>query len=214
MTLIKTIDARFQSGNSVPVERVHITAEEWVELKASMQAVQESVIPDGYKVIRIELWQSIRALVLHGTDWNEGTHAKIYRPLISSMVKNPAYFDAAPSQAESVPKEPWQKIAEGLDAERKEIMAEIHWPECWDTACYDTLASAMAELYTHFKCSDEDCAVPLPVNAELQTALQAREQRLVEALKVAAARFEYTGDIWSANDCTKAIAESTRGEQG
>ena len=32
MTLIKTIDARFQSGNSV-----HITAEEWAELKAALK---------------------------------------------------------------------------------------------------------------------------------------------------------------------------------
>jgi hypothetical protein len=32
--LIKKIEDRFKSGNSVPVERVHITVDEWRELRA------------------------------------------------------------------------------------------------------------------------------------------------------------------------------------
>jgi len=31
----------------------------------------------------------------------------------------------------------------------------IHYPECWDTAAYPTLKSALEEVYASFKCSDE-----------------------------------------------------------
>lgn len=35
----------------------------------------------------------------------------------------------------------------------------IHYPECWDVAAYPTLADALSEVYHHFKCSNDDCAV-------------------------------------------------------
>ena len=34
------IDARFRSGNSVPVERAHITADEWTVLRAALEAAE------------------------------------------------------------------------------------------------------------------------------------------------------------------------------
>lgn len=33
MTIIEKVDLRFRSGNSVPITRAHITAEEWAALK-------------------------------------------------------------------------------------------------------------------------------------------------------------------------------------
>lgn len=41
MTLIKTIDARFQWGTEHTEGSVHITAEEWAELKESLSAQSE-----------------------------------------------------------------------------------------------------------------------------------------------------------------------------
>lgn len=38
MTLIEKIDARFRSGNSVPVERANITASEWAALKELVES--------------------------------------------------------------------------------------------------------------------------------------------------------------------------------
>lgn len=33
----------------------------------------------------------------------------------------------------------------------------IHYPECWDTAAYPTIESALHEITAWFKCSNEDC---------------------------------------------------------
>ena len=38
MELIERIDLRFRSGNSIPVERAHITADEWSALKRMADA--------------------------------------------------------------------------------------------------------------------------------------------------------------------------------
>ncbi|MCL1618358.1 hypothetical protein [Ralstonia pseudosolanacearum] len=38
------------------------------------------------------------------------------------------------------------------------IAAAIHYPDCWDTAAYPTLAHALTELYVWFKCASENCA--------------------------------------------------------
>lgn len=32
----------------------------------------------------------------------------------------------------------------------------IHYPECWDTAAYPTVESALAEVYAAFRCTNED----------------------------------------------------------
>lgn len=39
-----------------------------------------------------------------------------------------------------------------------DLEAAIHYPECWDTAAYPTVESALAELCAFFKCSNADCA--------------------------------------------------------
>ena len=45
-----------------------------------------------------------------------------------------------------------KEIAE-KDAEIKRIADAIHWPDCWDTAAYPTLLSAIQEI----GCNPEDC---------------------------------------------------------
>lgn len=34
------------------------------------------------------------------------------------------------------------------------LAAAIHYPDCWDTAAYSTLADALAAVYEHFRCSE------------------------------------------------------------
>ena len=36
-----------------------------------------------------------------------------------------------------------------------EIAAAIHYPNCWDTATYPTLESAIWEIVADFKCSND-----------------------------------------------------------
>lgn len=38
----------------------------------------------------------------------------------------------------------------------EQVAKWIHYPECWDTAVYPTLADAMAEIAASFKCSNQD----------------------------------------------------------
>jgi hypothetical protein len=48
--IIKAIDARFVSGNSVPVERAHIKRDEWIELHAAlahMKPIDYTITPAG-----------------------------------------------------------------------------------------------------------------------------------------------------------------------
>lgn len=42
MNLIEQIDLRFRSGNSIPIERAHVTAEEWTEIRAFIFLAEEA----------------------------------------------------------------------------------------------------------------------------------------------------------------------------
>ncbi|NKA72506.1 hypothetical protein GO285_01384 [Ralstonia solanacearum] len=37
------------------------------------------------------------------------------------------------------------------------LAASIHYPECWDTAAYPTIESALAETGEDFQCTNDDC---------------------------------------------------------
>lgn len=54
--------------------------------------------------------------------------------------------------------------AERLNAEVAEIARAIHYPECWDTVTYPTLAEALDEMYAWFKCSNDGCRRKLTPN--------------------------------------------------
>lgn len=47
------------------------------------------------------------------------------------------------------PKEPSQD-------ERKALAEAIHYPDCWDTAAYPTLADALSEVAASFRCTNQD----------------------------------------------------------
>lgn len=40
--------------------------------------------------------------------------------------------------------------------EHKALADAIHWPDCWDTAAYPTLASALSEVVASFRCTNQD----------------------------------------------------------
>ena len=50
-----------------------------------------------------------------------------------------------------------QKTIEELTAERERIAMNIHYPECWDTMAYPTLADAVIEITS---CDPEQCNHP------------------------------------------------------
>ena len=65
-----------------------------------------------------------------------------------------------------------KKEAEQLEAEKKAISDDIHYPGCWDTACYETLLSAIHELFASCgSCHEIDC----PENETLSEPLHCPE---------------------------------------
>jgi hypothetical protein len=59
LEFVKRLDARFVSGNSVPIERTHITADEWFSLRQYAQKVDLASI-------RASLPQPAQASVVEG----------------------------------------------------------------------------------------------------------------------------------------------------
>jgi hypothetical protein len=47
MNIIEQIDARFVSGNAVPVSRTHLTADEWQQIKAELAKVREYALEEA-----------------------------------------------------------------------------------------------------------------------------------------------------------------------
>ena len=57
-----------------------------------------------------------------------------------------------------------------IDVLECRIASSIHYPECWDTACYTSVDEALHEMYAWFKCTNDDCAqkrTDLQHNAEI-----------------------------------------------
>lgn len=83
MTIIKTIDARFQSGGLIhPSGSVHITAEEWAELKARLVADDDlaaklgcrgrpDVVPSAIDSLNAEVRQHMNQAMANGQKANE-----------------------------------------------------------------------------------------------------------------------------------------------
>ena len=63
----------------------------------------------------------------------------------------------------------WTRVQDG------DVASAIHYPDCWDTACYPTLASALSEMYAWFECSNDDCERPTSPAAEKHTESEASE---------------------------------------
>ena len=45
------------------------------------------------------------------------------------------------------------------EKEKEPAATSIHYPDCWDTACYPTLRDAIKEIGS-FKCTNDDCSQP------------------------------------------------------
>ena len=67
-------------------------------------------------------------------------------------------------------------IESARDTQWQKMMKEyMHYPECWDTAAYPTLESAMHENSAWFKCTNQDTHPAPDHTALLRQALEALE---------------------------------------
>lgn len=111
-----------------------------------------------------------------------------------------AWWRLSSGDHENLFDEATDRIAE-LEAQINRIAKNIHYPECWDTGAYPTLADAVCEITG---CDPDQCTHPqdIPITS---TKLEAQNKRLLEALKHAALIISWNDVI--PDDIKEAIAE-------
>lgn len=65
------------------------------------------------------------------------------------------------------PQEAWEAWQARAALACAPVAAAIHWPDCWDTAAYPTLESALAATYATFRCQNTDTH-PAPDEGDLE----------------------------------------------
>ena len=90
--------------------------------------------------IRQAAEMALDALELECTDIN-GNKVDLVNPAIEAL-----------RQALAEPEQEPEK-------EKEPAATSIHYPDCWDTACYPTLRDAIKEIES-FKCTNDDCSQP------------------------------------------------------
>ena len=81
------------------------------------------------------------------------------------------------------------------------IAAAIYYPECWDTAAYPTVESALSEVYAHYRCTEHDApaGVPMPKPVAYgfgNTAITGHTNRLMMVRIDIPGGDQYAGAFW------------------
>ncbi len=69
-----------------------------------------------------------------------------------------AWKQTAQNKDRKLGEEMTARINDRIAARVGSLEGAIHYPACWDTAAYPTLADALSAVYDHFKCSECDPA--------------------------------------------------------
>ncbi len=79
MDAVAAINARFSSGNSVPVDRAWVTYAEWKNLQFALSLALTP--PEGYVLVPVE---PTEAMLNEGYGWVDGTGLELaYRSMLS-----------------------------------------------------------------------------------------------------------------------------------
>ena len=81
------------------------------------------------------------------------------------------------------------------------IAAAIHYPECWDTAAYPTIESALSEVFAHYRCTEHaaPAGVPMPKPVAYgfgNTAITGHTNRLMMVRIDIPGGDQYAGAFW------------------
>ncbi len=81
------------------------------------------------------------------------------------------------------------------------IAAAIHYPECWDTAVYPTIESALSEVFAHYRCTEHaaPAGVPMPKPVAYgfgNTAITGHTNRLMMVRIDIPGGDQYAGAFW------------------
>lgn len=81
------------------------------------------------------------------------------------------------------------------------IASAIHYPECWDTAAYPTIESALSEVFAHYRCTEHaaPAGVPMPKPVAYgfgNTAITGHTNRLMMVRIDIPGGDQYAGAFW------------------
>lgn len=106
-------------------------------------------VPEGWQVVPIDPTPEMLDAA-EGVDWgDEDMRGSCCNQWHAMLAAAPDHFrDAA------------EMVAEPAD---DRIAAALHYPECWDTAAYPTVESALSEVYAHYRCTEHDAPAEVPM---------------------------------------------------
>lgn len=165
-------------------------------LAALLAHIQRGAVPEGWKEATIawEVCASIHREYAKKKDPFFTTrqadfvrHTEAARAAMLAAAPAPDHFrDAA------------KMVAEPAD---DRIASAIHYPECWDTAAYPTVESALSEVFAHYRCTEHDApaGVPMPNPVAYgfgNTAITGHTNRLMMVRIDIPSGDQYAGAFW------------------
>ena len=121
-----------------------------VSLRAALLAHIQRGVPEGW---RTELLNHFPLLEDEGLD--EGAHHCEWA-VQQERKRLHAMLSAAPDHFRDAA----EMVAEPA---HDRIAAAIHYPECWDTAAYPTVESALSEVFAHYRCTEHAAPAEVPM---------------------------------------------------
>ncbi len=111
--------------------------------------IQRGAAPDGWQVVPIDPTPEMLDAA-EGVDWgDEDMRGSCCNQWHAMLAAAPDHFRDATKM-----------MAEPAD---DRIAAALHYPECWDTAAYPTVESALSEVYAHYRCTEHDAPAEVPM---------------------------------------------------
>lgn len=159
---------------------------------ALLAHIQRGAVPEGWQLVPKEPTPEMLAggwgywLNVTAPGKQRDTAAKEYTAILAAAPAPDHFRDAA------------KMVAEPAD---DRIASAIHYPECWDTAAYPTVESALSEVFAHYRCTEHDAPaevlMPKPVAYGFgNTAITGHTNRLMMVRIDIPGGDQYAGAFW------------------
>lgn len=117
---------------------------------ALLAHIQRGAVPEGWQVVPKEPTKDMVEAAYDNVTGGGG-RAAIYAAMLAAAPAPDHFRDAA------------KMVAVPAD---DHIAPAIHYPECWDTAAYPTVESALSEVFAHYRCTEHDAPAEVPMPEE------------------------------------------------
>ena len=148
--------------------------------------IQRGAVPEGWQLVPKEPTEAMLLAGL-GSNWPEDLYLRdVYESMLAAATAPDHFRDAA------------EMVAEPAD---DRIASAIHYPECWDTAAYPTVESALSEVFAHYRCTEHDAPAEVPMPKPVaygfgNTAITGHTNRLMMVRIDIPGGDQYAGAFW------------------